>query len=454
MTNESLRNQVEISRRFILKTASAAVSLPLLDQLLSPAFAKPTVSASPRRLIYLYFPNGVAEGTWHPKKVGHDGKLLELNSWMSPLEPFKDDLTIPTNLWMPEGDGHVEGPPNWLTGKGYVGEHSRAAGVSVDQVAAEAIGDQTLLPSLELSLQGQGFFSNSLPRNAISWNRQGVPLPREVEPRAVFDRMFRPPSGGATTAGVLDEVRDQARRLRKQVSRQDQHRIDEYFQSIRALEKRIEFANRRSHEMSADQTLTDMFTPPAPGIPAEHEEYVRQMLDLIVLALQSDATRVVTFMLDHGQSNRYFNFIDGVKGTWHALSHYRDASGRTDDDDGKTRWRSTKEKRAMYAKVNRWHHRQLAYLLAKLKSIQEPDGRTLLDNSLIVYGSSLGDGDTHGNEDLPTLIAGRGGGTIEAGSQIRSRRPVDMASLHLTMLQSTGINARRFGTANRPLSLS
>ncbi|MEM9409608.1 MAG: DUF1552 domain-containing protein [Planctomycetota bacterium] len=399
----------------------------------------------------MYFPNGVAEGTWHPEKTGRDGKLLKLNRWMSPLEPFKEDLVVPRKLWMPEGDGHLAGPPNWLTSQGFDDRQQRVLGTSVDQIAAAAMGDETMLPSLELSLRGEGFFSNSLPRNSVSWSQTLTPLPRETEPQAIFDRMFRPPTGGATSQSVLDCVLEQARQIRKEIGAQDQKCVDEYFESIRSLEKRIAFSNRQSNEMLSDRALTETLVRPQPGIPSNHQEYVRQMLDLMVLALQSDATRVITFMLDHGQSNRYFNFIPGVRGTWHALSHYRDASGNTDDDDGKTRWRSAAEKRSMYAEINRWHHKQLAYLLKKLKSIREPDGRTLLDNCAIVYGSSLGDGDEHGNEDLPTLVAGRAGGSIKTGRQLRSRRPQDLARLHLSMLQKMGVNRHRFGETERTL---
>ena len=186
-------------------------------------------------------------------------------------------------------------------------------------------------PRSSSGVRGEGFFSNSLPRNSISWSAPDRPLPREVEPRAVFDRMFRPPSGGASNRSVMDAVLDDANALRRVASRADQVRLDEYFESIRALEQRIEFSERRSRAMANDGALPDTLTPPEPGIPADHQEYVRTMLDLLVAAFQSDATRVATFMLDHGQSNRYFNFIPGVRGTWHALSHYKNASGQTED---------------------------------------------------------------------------------------------------------------------------
>ena len=343
------------------------------------------------------------------------------------------------------------GPPTWLTGGDYDRLAVNAGGVSADQVAARHLRDETMLPSLELSVQGEGFFSNSLPRNAISWSAPDRPMSREIEPRAVFDRMFRPPSGGATDRSVMDAVLADARALGNYVSTADRYRLDEYFESIRALERRIEFAERRSAEVRDDGALTDTLTTPTPGIPADHESYMRLMMDLVVAAFQSDATRVCTFMLDHGQSNRYFNFIEGVRGTWHALSHYKNASGKTEDDDGVTSWDSVEQKRAMYAEVIRWHHEQVAYLLGRLQAIEEPDGRTLLDNSMIVYGAILGDGNAHDPDDLPTLLAGRGGGTIDSGRAIEFAEPTDLANLHLSLLQRMGVPIDRFGNSTTPM---
>ena len=435
-----------ISRRTMLRSLGAAVALPALD-VMSPlrSLASPAVGKT-NRVAYFYFPNGIPRGVWHPEKVGRNGKLLRLNEWMRPLEPFKSDILIPANVWTPKGNGHGAGTATWLTGQDYDERQVNAGGISVDQLAAKKIGQNTLLPSLELASKGEGYFSNSLPRNAISWSKNGIPLTREVEPRAVFDRMFRPPSGGATRRSVMDIVLADAKWLRRRVSQADQNRLDEYFDSIRALEKRIEFAEKQTQRRKEDKALTDALTPPRPGIPSDHQEYIRLMMDLIVLAFWSDATRVVTYMLDHGQSNRYFNFIDGVKGTWHALSHYGNASGMTEDDDGSTSWDSVESKRAMYAEVTRWHHRQMAYLLGKLKSIEEPQGGTLLDNSMLLYGSSLGDGDAHDEKDLPTLIAGGGCGTIRTGRQIQFDGRMDLSRIHLSFLERLGIEQERFGT--------
>ena len=433
------------SRRTILRGIGATVALPLLDA--APAFGQGRLLTNQNRLAYLYFPNGIPRGIWYPEKTGVNGELIRLNEWMSPLEPFKEEIIIPGNIWTPEGNGHVDGTPTWLTGHDYDSRGVNAGGVSADQIVARHLRDQTLLPSLELSTKGEGYFSNSLPRNAISWSAPDRPMTREIEPRTIFDRMFSTKSSVNSNRSVMDSVLADARSLSSVVSAADSLRLDEYFESIRALERRIEFAERQSTEMLNDRALTDTLVAPTPGIPADHESYVRLMMDLMILAFQSDATRVITFMLDHGQSNRYFNFIPEVDGTWHALSHYQNASGMTEDDDGTTSWESVEQKRAMYAEVVRWHHSQVAYLLGRMKNIREPDGNTLLDNSMILMGGAIGDGNEHDASHLPTLLAGRGGGTIKTGRYINHDEPTDLASIHVALMQRMGVPIERLGTA-------
>ena len=433
------------SRRTILRGIGATVALPLLDA--APAFGQGRLLTNQNRLAYLYFPNGIPRGIWYPEKTGVNGELIRLNEWMSPLEPFKEEIIIPNNIWTPEGNGHVDGTPTWLTGHDYDSRGVNAGGVSADQIVARHLRDQTLLPSLELSTKGEGYFSNSLPRNAISWSAPDRPMTREIEPRTIFDRMFSTKSSVNSNRSVIDSVLADARSLSSVVSAADSLRLDEYFESIRALERRIEFAERQSTEMLNDRALTDTLVAPTPGIPADHESYVRLMMDLMILAFQSDATRVITFMLDHGQSNRYFSFIPEVDGTWHALSHYQNASGMTEDDDGTTSWESVEQKRAMYAEVVRWHHSQVAYLLGRMKNIREPDGNTLLDNSMILMGGAIGDGNEHDASHLPTLLAGRGGGTIKTGRYINHDEPTDLASIHVALMQRMGVPIERLGTA-------
>ena len=436
----------------MLRGAGVALSLPYLDVMTAPLLAAPAANAKAVRLCYLYFPNGVADGAWKPEEVGTNGVLLKLNRFMQPLEAFKSDIVIPRNVWTPRGNGHGAGTATWLTGHGYDGRKIDAGDASADQIAARTIGGATLLPSLELSTRGEGFFSNSLVRNTISWSNSSTPVPRETEPRVVFDRMFRVGNGGLSDRSVLDAILEDARSLRTKVSTDDHRKLDEYLDSVRAVERRIQFADRQTKRAAEDPELTKGLVRPAAGIPADYGEYMRLMFDMITLAYWADATRVSTFMLDHGQSNRYFNFVDGVQGTWHALSHWKDASGNTEDDDGVTSWNSPEVKREQYNLVTKWHHEQVAHFLGRLRSIKEPDGSSLLDNSLIMYGSSLADGHEHAAKNLPLIIAGRGGGTIKSGREIKFRRDTSMSNLHLSMLKSVDDRIEQFGESKTPMS--
>ena len=301
-------------------------------------------------------------------------------------------------------------------------------------------------------MRGEGYFSTSLARNSISWSDAQTPVPREIEPRAIFDRMFRAGDSQMSQRSVLDMVIDDARRMKNGSSSQDRQKIDEYLESIREIERKITFSERQKTIADQATGLGKAMVRPATDIPDDHGQYVRVMMDMIVLAFWADATRVVTCMMDHGQSNRYFNFIDGVTGTWHALSHWKDISGKTEDDDGVTSWASRNEKRDMYNRVTSWHTEQVAYLIRRMSEIREGTG-TLLDHSTLVYGSSLGDGHEHEEKNLPLLLAGRGGGAIRPGRLLGARRDMSMSDLHLAMLQATGVPVERFADSDTPLSL-
>ena len=440
-----------ISRRTMLRGLGAAVSLPLLDVMSATNLRAAENDRPPMRLAYLYIPNGVAEGGWQPEEVDDSGRLVKLNRWMSSLEPYRDKLTVFRNLWTPRGNGHIAGTATWLTGGSYDEGKLDAGGPSVDQIAARHFQNQTLLPSLELSSRGEGIFTSSLPRNSISWVNAVTPAPRDIEPRAVFDRMFRAGESGLGSRNVTDLVLDDARRLKRRVSSDDQKKIDEYLDSVHAIEKRIAYAEKQKLRASQTPGLLESLVRPNAGVPDDHGEYMRTMMDMIALAFWADATRVCTFMMDHGQSNRYFNFIDGVNGTWHALSHWKDISGKTEDDDGMTSWSTREEKRTMYDRVNAWHTEQVAYLLGRLQAIKDQRG-SLLDQTMIVYGSSISDGHGHGEKDLPVLLAG-GGCTIEQGRRLGDRKDTSMSDLHLAMLQYLGLPINQFAESRSPLSL-
>ena len=440
------------SRRAFLRGVGACLVLPSLESLGAPAVVS-GVPGSATRLAYLYFPNGSASGCWEPRKMGKDDKLEELNEWMAPLEEHKADLVVTKNLWTPRGNGHGAGTATWLTGGSYNGRKNDVGGPSVDQIVARHFRADSPLPSLELSTAGEGSFAGSLPRNCLSWTARDVPAVRETIPRAVFDKLFRRAPEGFVNESVLDLVLAQSKDLKRRASAADGRKIDEYLDSVRAIEKRLEFAEVQSKRAAADRGLTDTLRRPKPGIPTNHEEYVRQMLDLMALAFWSGATRVSTFMLDHGQSNRYFNFLPGVKGTWHALSHWKDASGRTEDDDGHTKWDDVRSKKDQYNEVTKWHHSQLAFFLSRLKELKDADGVSVLDRSMIVYGSSIADGHEHKEKDLPVLLAGGGGGTIRTGRYLQPDRSTSLSKLHLGLLRRMGVPTERFGETEEELAL-
>ena len=427
-------------RRRFLHAAGASLALPLLDIDAAPKNTKKKV-----RLVCFYFPNGTTPSSWQPKKVSKSGKLLELAPGMKSLDKFKNDLVIPQKIWTPKGNGHGSGTATWLTGHSYNANKLNVGGPSIDQIAARTIGKETPIPSLELSMKGEGHFSKDITRNNISWINSTLPASREYEPRAVFDSMFRPKASNINAPSILDLIKEQAKDITRQGSKDDQRKINEYMESVRSIEKKIQFTEKHSQRLKGID-----FQRPEAGIPENYKEYMRMMIDLIVLALYSDITRVSTFMMDHGQSNRYFNFIPGVKGTWHALSHWKDVSGKTGDDDGKTNWSSANEKKAMYEKVAEWHNEQFAYFLDRLSSLSTPEG-TVLENSLILYGSSLGDGHTH-DAKLPIIFAGQGGGKVSTGFSIKGRgTPNDLNQWHLTALRALGLSTNKLGTAKTTL---
>ena len=444
-----------LSRRKMLVGGAAAISLPMMDAMAASAFSGSIASgnsAPPVRLCYLYFPNGAVPQSWEPQSVDANNNLLKLGKWMSPLEKHKDKLLLLRNAWTPRGNGHGAGTATWLTDGGY-NARKISAGVSVDQLAAKSLGKETMIPSIELSMEGEGFFSNSLPRNTISWNEKGNPIPRETEPRSVFDRMFRAGQSGAHDQSTIDLALEEIKGLKKVVGADDNRKLDEYVDAIRGVERKLETGKKNAESTKKNPELKKFLNRPESGIPTDHGEYMRLMYDMLVLGFWSDATRVSTFMLDHGQSNRYFNFIDGVKGTWHAISHWRDTSGKTEDDDGVHSWKDREEKLAMYNRIVEWHHQQFAYFLDRLSSIKEPNG-TLLHNCGIVYGSSLSDGHEHGARNLPIIVAGNAGGKVDPGRMLKFKRSTSLSGIHQSLLDAANVPRQKFASSAEPIELN
>lgn len=433
-----------IDRRRFLSGASSALALPYLPSLFgADAPRRPQVRAA-----WIYFPNGVAEGSWAPETTR--GKLRELHPLMESLAPRRDDLLFVDRLHTPAGNGHGAGTATWLTGGDWDFRGLSVGRPSVDQVAARAVGAASVVPTLTIGTRGEGYFAADLQRNHISWRSPTRPAFRENEPRAIFRRLFG--AGPQTDRSVLDDLVQQARDLRRTMGRADQQKLDEYLEAIRGIERRIAFAATADTKARMRRAAELGLAEPSAS-PASHEEYVDQLLDLVVLAFWTGASSLATVMLDHGQSNRYCEFVPGVKGTWHALSHWRDFRGDTEDDDGVTKWSSERSKRGMYDAVVRWHHERFARFLGRLASLEE-GGERLLDQSVVFYGSSISDGHEHGEQDLPIVVAGKGGGAIRSGRRIPSRRHVSVSSLHLATLQALGVDEREFADADEPFDWS
>jgi hypothetical protein len=434
------------SRRTFLRGVGATIALPLFESLL-PVRAASAVRP-PKRMACLYFPNGVWPAAWVPKKTGTD---FELPFALTPLEKLKQDVIVLSGLdkaQSRDGDGHYAKTANFLTGlhvQKTIGKDINVGGVSVDQVVAQKFGDQTPLPSLELGIDPVISGTDSvvgytrLYGSYISWRTAGAPLAKEINPRMVYERLF----GGKDAASrgrdddrsLLDLTLEDARNLRGRLGRDDLFKLDEYLDAIRAVERHLEFASKPDPRPWKPAVAADAATPPAAGIPREHREHVKLMLDLMVLAFWSDSTRVITFMFANDVSNKNFSFVEGVRGSHHDMSHHSNEPRKIEQ----------------YQRINRWHVEQFAYLLGKLKAIREGEG-TLLDNAMVMFGSSLSDGNRHDPNNLPILLGGRAGGALSTGRHLASPKNTPLCNLYMSMLQRMDLPVRRFGDSTGPLA--
>lgn len=419
------------SRRAFLRGAGAAIALPWLESLRSRPIAKPT------RMAILVMPNGVLQSAWKPEPDGAGGWQPSFS--LEPLAARRGDVSVLTGLANRgsfSGDGHYAKVAPLLTGATIrrTGGRDLRNEVSMDQVAARTVGAATPLPSLELGcdpihpVEDMGY--STVYGGSLSWTAPDRPATKLLAPRAVFDRMFRSRALAADPLrkSVLDVVRDDAAKLSRRASARDQRRLDEFSESVRALELRIEAAERAS---SAE---VEPSRAPEPGIPADYPTHVALMLDLMTLAFETDTTRVVTFLMANEVSGRPFPFVEGCAGGFHDYSHHENKP----------------EKQEPYKRINRWHVAQFASLLDRLAQRQEGEG-SLLDASMLVLASAMSDGNAHDPHDLPVLLAGRGGRTIDQGRLVASERDTPLCSLWLSMLRRMGVDAQRFGDADRPL---
>lgn len=448
---------LELDRRTLLRGLGTSLALPLLDAMGavpgSAAAAEAAGSAAgsaggavdaatPLRMAFLYVPNGVHMPAWVPEQ---EGANYQLPSILEPLAELKGDFSILSGLTHQKananGDGggdHARALTTFLTGtqaKKTFGADIRA-GVSVDQLAAAKMGRRTRFPSLELGVDAGGQSGNCdsgyscAYSSNIAWRSDTQPVPKETNPKLIFDRLFANGREGESAEArakrerynrsVLDFVQDDARRLQGQLGAGDRRKLDEYLSAVRELEVRI------AQQSKAIDAKSLGFDAPT-GVPGTYEAHLRILADLMVLAFQTDMTRVSTFVFANEGSNRSYAFMNVPEGH-HDLSHHG----------------GDKAKQEKIRLINRFHTTQLAYFLRRLKSVREGDSN-LLDRSMIVYGSGIGDGNAHNHDNLPILLAGRGAGTMKPGRHVKYDNGTPLTNLYLAMLDRFGVRSEKLG---------
>jgi hypothetical protein len=424
-----------LPRRTFLRGMGASLALPLLDAMVPSMTALAKTAAEPvRRLGFVYMPMGCDLPRWTP---GGEGRLGELSPALQSLAPVVDHLTVISNLELKNAYPGTHATSNAAFLSAATAKWTESTdyhlGTTVDQVAAKEIGQQTLLPSLELSmdlLQTVGQCDNGYAcvyQNNLSWSSPTTPLPAEAHPRIVFERLFG--EGGSAAdrraalrrrASLLDWVREDISRLQKKLGPDDRTRVGQYLDTVREVERRIQKAEAED----AGDRLPDLDRPV--GVPAAYADHARLMFDLQVLALQGDVTRVISFQLARETSTRTYTEI-GVSDPHHPLTHHG----------------NNPEKIARMAKINAFHVSLFAYFLEKLKSTPEGDG-CLLDHALYLYGSGMGNPNVHDHVNLPILVAGGGAGRLKGARHIKYAEPTPLANLHLTLLEKVGVRLDAF----------
>jgi Protein of unknown function (DUF1552) len=428
-----------LPRRTFLRGVGATLALPLLDAMVPAMTALGATPAAPvRRLGYVFMPMGADLPRWTPP--GKD-KLGELSPILSSLAPVKDHVTVLTNLELKNAYPGTHATSNAAFLSAARAKHTESTdyylGTTVDQIAAKQLGRETQLPSLELAMdmmQTVGQCDNGYAcvyQNNLSWSSPTTPLPAEAHPRLVFETLFG--EGGSKAdrqaalrrrASLLDFVKDDIARLDRELGPADRAKVGQYLESVRDVERRIQRAERGV----ADNLLPDLDRPV--GVPAAYADHARLMFDLQVLAMQGDVTRIITFQLARETSNRTYPEI-GVPDPHHPLSHHGNDPAKI----------------ARMAKINQFHVSLFAEFLVKLKATKEGNG-TLLDNSLFLYGSGMGNPNVHDHINLPILVAGGAAGGMRGGRHIKFEKAVPLANLHLTLLDKVGVRLDKFGDSN------
>ncbi|MBX3111927.1 MAG: DUF1552 domain-containing protein [Fimbriimonadaceae bacterium] len=443
-----MNNRIE--RRTFLKGVGTALALPMLEVMAPTTALAQSVKAQPVRMAFAFVPNGINMDKWTPAAAGK----LEITPILEPLRELRGSLNVISGLAQNNaaalGDGpgdHARSTATWLTGvhcKKTAGADIHN-GISADQVAAQAIGGNTRFPSLEIGCERSGLngdcdsgYSCAYSSN-ISWRSATTPVAKEVNPRQVFERLF---GNGQTVEAmesrakraqydrsILDFVAEDADALRGRLGKHDQMKLEEYLQSVREVEQRLTRIEKESKQVSAPAEVKMPV-----GVPQDRGEHIRLMGDMMVLAFQADLTRICTFMLANDGSNRPYREI-GISEGHHDISHHGDDPGKL----------------AKKAEIDTFHVAQMAYVLKKMQGIQELDGRTLLDNTVLVYGAGISDGNRHNHDHLPVLVAGRGGGRLAAGRHLVVPEQTPMNNLFLSMLDFVGVKVETLGDSTGKL---
>lgn len=440
----------QLNRRMVLRGMGTAIALPWLEAMTSTATA--SMATSPNRAAFLFIPNGVHKPDWMPTGTGANTVLPNM---LEPLAAMRKHLTVISGLNQDNarslGDGtgdHARSSATFLTGvHPYKTAGSNiSAGVSVDQLAASRLERETRFGSLELGCDPgltsgncDSGYSCAYSAN-ISWRSPDMPMAKEINPRRVFDRLFAMgPRGETETArmqrlstrrSVLDFVRGDANRLRRKVGIADRERLDDYLEGVRDLERRIERAEGSS---DAQPVIPDMDLPT--GMPSDYREHLRLMHEMIILAWRLDLTRVVTFMWANEGSNRRFPHL-GIAEGHHHLSHHGDDASMVEQ----------------IRLINRFQMEEFAWFLNRLRNTRDGNAGSLLDNSMVLLGGAIGDGNRHNHDDLPIVLAGSGGGTLSPSGHVQAAKDTPLCNLYLSMLDRLGIREPRFGDSTGRLA--
>jgi hypothetical protein len=436
-----------LARRTFLRGIGTTLALPFLDAMV-PALASAAATKPVVRLSFVYHPVGMILDRWMPKT---EGTAFEITPTMKALEPFREDMTVLTGLAQVSGralgDGagdHAREGATWLTGmhpKKTEGVGIRA-GISADQIAAKELGKNTQLASLELGLEGPSLAGgcdsgySCAYTNTVSWRSETMPLPVEVNPRTVFERLF---GDGETTdpaarlamlqdqRSILDYVSGSIDRMETRLGNGDRHKLSEYLDSIRDIERRIQ----KAEQQNAQLRLPLMERPSS--VPEEFEDHAKLMMDLQVIAFQTDMTRVITLMLGKAGSNRPYRSI-GISDGHHSITHHQNDPVKIEK----------------VAKIDAHLVETFAYLLQKMKSTPDGDGN-LLDHSLILYGSGLGDANIHTHHELPTAVLGTGAGQLKGGRHLNYAKDTPLNNLLVSLLDMAGVRTDHFGDSTGEL---